>query len=234
MTELVGFLKTLDEEKRKEEEKEQKAIKAQTYIVRGTKFLITYDDGDYLDKKALSKRFHALSPVKELYINFYLGVTRVAVWFEKQFTRKGRYPFRFEDISLITPTVENIKGKGRDAWIKVISDFKPEDKITDFFQELDRKQKLEWKQTEKRKKNKVQEKEKQMKQERLEKQREANKERRRTLNCERMQRHRKHELDKREKQKFEEEKRQFEEEKRQFEEEKQLPNEQVINKQNEM
>ena len=46
MSELVGFLKTLDEEKRKEEEKEQKAIKAQSYIVRGTKFLITYDDGD--------------------------------------------------------------------------------------------------------------------------------------------------------------------------------------------
>ena len=48
-----------------------------TPLIRGTRFLITYDTGDYLDKERLSVFFNELYPVRELYINFHLGVTRV-------------------------------------------------------------------------------------------------------------------------------------------------------------
>ena len=67
-SELINLVKT---EQKKDE---------RVYAIRGTKFLLTYDVGDYLDKDQLSNLIQLLSPVRELYINFHLGITRVAVW----------------------------------------------------------------------------------------------------------------------------------------------------------
>ena len=110
-----------------------------TTLIRGTRFLITYDTGDYLDKERLSVFFNELYPVRELYINFHLGVTRAAVWFKKQFTIIYNDVFNFDGNF---PTIENIKGKDRDVWLRTISDFAPSDKMTTFFQELDQKEEL--------------------------------------------------------------------------------------------
>ena len=67
-----------------------------------------------------------MSPVRELYINFHLGITRVAVWFKKQFTIKHYDAFTFNKIYV--PTIETIVGKG-DEWIKAISSFSESNKM---------------------------------------------------------------------------------------------------------
>ena len=123
-SELIGYLKSLDEEKQKEEKQKKEDDKA--YAIRGTKFLLTYDVDDYLDKNRLSEHFQILSPVRELYINFHLGITRVAVWFKKQFTIKYPDIFRFGDTH---PTIETILGKG-DGWLTAVSSFSESDKMT--------------------------------------------------------------------------------------------------------
>ena len=176
-SDLVGLLKNLDEAKCKECEEDNKKIK---YAIRGTKFLITYNSEDYLDKNKLSTCIQLLYPVKELYINFYLGVNRVAVWFEKQFSSDNENVFRFDYLALITPIVKNIKGKVRSEWINIIIGFLPSDKMT-IHQIKEPIKRLSKKQLE-QKLDKKQEKEHQ---------KEMNNERKRTLNCERMQKYRK-------------------------------------------
>ena len=194
----------------------------EVYAIRGTKFLLTYDVGDYLDKDQLSNLIQLLSPVRELYINFHLGITRVAVWFKKQFSRKHSDIFRFEGNF---PKIETIKGKDRGDWIKIISDFKASDKMTirASHPRIEQRQ-LKNEQEEVQLKKKEQEEKKLEK----EKQREANNERKKKLNRERTQKYREpkrmitqsNEEQHKEKQQFEEEKRQFEKEKQQFEKEK--------------
>ena len=154
------------------------------YAIRGTKFLLTYDVGDYLDKDQISNLIQLLSPVREIYINFHLGITRVAVWFKKQFSRKHSDIFRFEGNF---PKIETIKGKDRGDWIKIISDFKTSDKMTiqPSHPRIEQRQ-IKKEQNEKRLKKEEQEDKKKEK----EKQREANNERKRKLNCERAQRYR--------------------------------------------
>ena len=170
-SELINLVKT-----------EQK--KDELYAIRGTKFLLTYDVGDYLDKYQLSNLIQLLSPVRELYVNFHLGVTRVAVWFKKQFSRKHSDIFRFEGNF---PKIETIKGKDRGDWIKIISDFKASDKMTirSPHPRIEQRQ-LKNEQEEKRLKKKEQEEKKLEKN----KQREANNERKRKLNRERTQKYR--------------------------------------------
>jgi hypothetical protein len=139
-SDLVCLVKNFDEEKRKEEEirrqeeirRKEDVKKKKTCDIRGTKFLITYTTEDYLDKNRLSAYFQKLSPVKEMYINFYLGITRVAVWFKKQFARKHPTVFTF-DMSKTqipnTPKIETILGKG-DERLKVISSLSESDRMT--------------------------------------------------------------------------------------------------------
>ena len=176
-SELINLVKTEQEAQKKDE-------RGEVYAIRGTKFLLIYDVGDYLDKYQLSNLIQLLSPVRELYINFHLGVTRVAVWFRKQLSRKHADIFRFEGNF---PNIETIKGKDRGDWIKIISDFKASDKMTNrsSHPRIEQRQ-LKNEQEEKRLKKEEQE-EKKLENE---KQREANNERKRKLNRERTQKYR--------------------------------------------
>ena len=77
-----------------------------------------------------NKFFNKLYPVRELYINFHLGITRVAVWFKKQLTRTHDESFTFTTINRsFFPTIYIIKGKDKTYWKKVFNEFKKEDKM---------------------------------------------------------------------------------------------------------
>ena len=156
-----------------EQQKDDKA-----YAIRGTKFLLTYDVDDYLDKNRLSEHFQRLSPVRELYINFHLGITRVAVWFKKQFTRKYPDIFRFGETH---PTIETIVGKG-DGWLKAISSFSESDKMAIRIKEHPR---LKQRELKREREEKLLEKEQRKR--KKEQQRELTVSRKKTLNRERVQ-----------------------------------------------
>ena len=182
-TELVDSLKSLDNHIK--EEQEQKRLKkelenTQTYAIQGTKFWLYDSEDDYLDKKLLTKFFNELYPVRELYINFHLGVTRVAIWFKKQLSRTRDDTFTFSTLDRsYLPEIETIKGKDKDVWKKVLNEFKKEDKMK------------AWDDKETQQNGIIRRTKCQEQKLENEKQREANQERRRTLNRERMQRYRK-------------------------------------------
>ena len=100
-------------------------------MIRGTKFLLTYDyEDDYLDKDQLTKFFKKLYPARELYINFHLGISRFAVCFKKQFTRTKDHAFTFSTLDRsYLPEIETMKGKDKYVWKKVLNEFKKEDKM---------------------------------------------------------------------------------------------------------
>ena len=155
--------------------------------IRGTKFLLTYNAEDYLDKDLLTVLFNKLHPVRELYINFYLGITRVAVRFKKQLSRTHNDVFDFHvNSSCYCPIIDVIKGNDKNDWKKVVDEFKEEDKMpvwNDTEKKIFDKYILSRKVDKQRKLKEQLEKKKQEK----EHLRELNHERRRKLNRERMQ-----------------------------------------------
>ena len=73
-----------------------------TYKVRGTKFLLTYRG--YLNEVKLSEFLNKLSPAKEIHVGLRDGETRVAIWFEQQFTSNNTNVFKFGNF---VPIVQN-------------------------------------------------------------------------------------------------------------------------------
>ena len=87
-----------------------------TYKVRGTKFLLTYRR--YLNEAKLSEFLENISSIKEKYVGFRNGNTRVAVWFEKHFTSNNSNVFKFDGF---IPTIQNIRARKYD-WLRVVNE----------------------------------------------------------------------------------------------------------------
>ena len=98
-------------------------------IIRGTKFSLKYESDNFLDQEELTVFFNKIYPIKELYINFHLSITHVAVWFKRQLNRTHDTAFNYVQNGICyRPTIEVIKGNDKSVWKKVTDTFRKDDK----------------------------------------------------------------------------------------------------------
>ena len=173
------------------EKRANKLLKEKYETIRGTKFSLTYESNDFLNQDDLTVFFNKIYPVKELYINFHLGITHVAVWFKRQLNRTHDTAFNYVQNGICyRPTIDIIKGKDKSVWKKVTDTFRKEDK-KETWDARDVKRRMNNKTYQAGKTKKKHNEEKQVKKLEKERKKELTKERRRKLNCERMRKCRK-------------------------------------------